>query len=184
MSIAISIFRQSVVVAGFGAKNAPRFRPVRLFQVQERVYFLLSETRSLESYHLFTLMTQGREITVSGGQYAGESRETRRRGHFQGRLCGISVSYWSMLKFPIDKPLRAYGGDLDYGQRIALNPGLRHPVFSNSFLTLTLHTITNVLFYYFSTTFLPSVSNSLSQHSRRHAVYALILFTSSPSLPY
>ena len=68
MSIAISIFRQSVVVAGFGAKNAPRFRPVRLFQVQERVYFLLSETRSLESYHLFTLMTPGREITVSGGQ--------------------------------------------------------------------------------------------------------------------
>ena len=68
MSIAISIFRQSVVVAGFGAKNVPRFRPVRLFQVQECVYFLLSETLSLESYHLFTLMTQGREITVSGGQ--------------------------------------------------------------------------------------------------------------------
>ena len=26
-----------------------------------------------------------------------------------------------MLEFPIDKPLRAYGGDLDYAKRIALN---------------------------------------------------------------
>jgi hypothetical protein len=62
------------------------------------------------------------------GTYNGEPRvghagdsETWRRGRFQARLFEISISYWSMLEFLIDIPLRAQGGDLEQGQRIVLN---------------------------------------------------------------